>query len=153
MHRLLALLAACVVFTPGATASSAVSVKAAYNANLKATILVDARGLTLYYYAGDSPKTSVCVNDPQFHCSKLWPPLVVQGAPVAGKGAKKSLLGTLKREDGRTQVTYAGHPLYRYQGGVSGPPDRKPGDVYGQAAVSQWWVLSPTGKTIKTPRR
>jgi hypothetical protein len=35
---------------------------------------------------------------------------------------------------------------------VGGPPHKKAGDVYGQGALYQWWVLSPLGKTIKKPR-
>jgi predicted lipoprotein with Yx(FWY)xxD motif len=93
------------------------------------------------------------VNDPTYHCSKLWPPLLTSGSPVAGKGVKASLLGTVRRSDnGKLQVRYAGHPLYRYAGGVSGPPDTKPGDVDGQGAVSIWFVLSPSGEVIKKGR-
>lgn len=133
-------------------------VKAAYNQNLKATILVTSSGLTLYEYVADNTRNQTpypaCVNDPTNHCTKLWPPLLTSGRPKAGKGVKASLLGTVVRSDnGKMQVTYAGHPLYRYAGGVSGPPDAKPGDVYGQNALSIWYVLSPSGKPIKKPRQ
>jgi predicted lipoprotein with Yx(FWY)xxD motif len=136
--------------------AAATVVKTAYNQDLKAAILVTGTGLTLYEYFSDVPNQHpypFCVNDPTYHCSKLWPPLLTTGKPIAGKGVKASLLGTVVRDDNhKTQVTYAGHPLYRYAGGVSGPPDKKPGDVYGQNAVSIWYVLSPSGKPIKKPR-
>src|SRR3954452_23145480 len=131
-------------------------VKTAYNQDLKAAILVTATGLTVYEYLADVPNQHPypsCINDPTYHCSKLWPPLLTAGKPIAGKGVNSSLLGTVVRDDNhKTQVTYAGHPLYRYVGGVSGPPDKKPGDVYGQGAVSIWYVLAPSGKPIKKPR-
>jgi hypothetical protein len=41
------------------------------------------------------------------------PPLMARGKPIAGRGLKSSLLGTIRRANGVRQVTYAGHPLYR----------------------------------------
>ena len=55
------------------------------------------------------------------------------------------MLGTTSRSDGQPQVTYAGHPLYGYQG------DGKPGDTTGQGSTwfgAPWYVLSPAGKQI-----
>ena len=147
---------ALVAWSSTASSGTGTTVKAAFNADLKTTILVTGGGLTLYEYVADYPKQQpypFCVNDPTYHCSKLWPPLLTTGSPLAGKGVKASLLGTVRRSDnGKTQVTYAGHPLYRYAGGVSGPPDTKPGDVYGQGAVSIWYVISPAGKVVKKAR-
>ena len=58
---------------------------------------------------------------------------------------EKTSLGTTKRKDGKLEVTYGGHPLYRF---VS---DRHPGQTTGQG-VNQfggpWWVLSAAGKEI-----
>jgi predicted lipoprotein with Yx(FWY)xxD motif len=49
----------------------------------------------------------------------LWPALLTNGAPVAGSGVKPGLLGSVTRTDlpglpAVQQVTYAGHPLYRF---------------------------------------
>ena len=55
------------------------------------------------------------------------------------------MLGTTKRSDGKPQVTYNGHPLYRYEA------DQKPGDTNGQglnAFGGAWFVLSPTGNKV-----
>jgi predicted lipoprotein with Yx(FWY)xxD motif len=145
--------AASVSVVRAATGSGTV-VKAAYNTDLKATILVTSTGLTLYEYLGDDPAHQPypnCRNDPTYHCTKYWPPLMTEGAPVAGKGVQSRLLGTVKRPGGAVQVTYAGHPLYRF-GDPSAPHDRKPGDVYGQQANYLWYVLAPSGKPIKKPR-
>ena len=59
---------------------------------------------------------------------------------------KASLLGTTKRSDGTTEVTYDGHPLYRYAG------DAKPGDTAGQGSDgfgALWWVVKPDGSAIE----
>ena len=45
------------------------------------------------------------------------------------------MLGTLKRSDGKVQVTYGGKPLYLYSG------DKKAGDVKGQGAGGIWHAL------------
>ena len=104
-------------------------------------ILVDSRGITLYDFVKDKGKMSACYGA----CAALWPPLITHGKPVAGPGARASLLGTTKRTDGSLQVTYGGHPLYYFV------TDRKPGQTTGQG-VNQfgglWWVLSAAGKEI-----
>jgi predicted lipoprotein with Yx(FWY)xxD motif len=104
-------------------------------------ILVDRRGITLYDFPPDKGTTSVCYGA----CAALWPPLITNGKPVAGRGVRPSLLGTTKRKDGKLQVTYGRHPLYYF---VS---DRKPGQITGQG-VNQfggpWWVVSPAGREI-----
>ena len=105
-------------------------------------ILADRRGRALYLFTHDGAK-SRCYGD----CAKAWPPLLTKGAPRARARVKQKLLGTVKRSDGRKQVTYDGHPLYGYQG------DTKPGDTNGQGINgfgAPWYVLSPTGKQITT---
>jgi predicted lipoprotein with Yx(FWY)xxD motif len=51
----------------------------------------------------------------------LWPALLTNGAPIAGPGVNRRLLGTVTRTDlnlpgvpSVKQVTYAGYPLYRF---------------------------------------
>jgi predicted lipoprotein with Yx(FWY)xxD motif len=137
-------LALALAVSAAAAPSKAVVVKAAYNKALKATILVDGRGFTLYFWTADVPKNnSVCDTDPG--CAKLWAPL---GAPAtAGAGVKASLLGI--STDGKV-ATYNGHPLYFFRGGAGvGPADRKPGQLNGQGVYQVWWVLTPKGTAIK----
>jgi predicted lipoprotein with Yx(FWY)xxD motif len=123
-------------------------VKVALNKELGKSILVDARGRTLYMFRADSRNKSTCVDDATYHCSKLWPPLRTTGKPRAGRGVKSSLLGLIKRRDGAAQVTYAGHPLYTDAGSpsVSLAPDTKPGDVNGQGFLGVWFAIAPSGK-------
>jgi predicted lipoprotein with Yx(FWY)xxD motif len=104
-------------------------------------ILVDSNGRTLYLFQKDSGTTSACTGP----CATFWPPVTVTGTPTAGSGAKASLIGTTKRSDGSTQVTYNGHPVYLYGG------DHKAGDTTGQGIVAfggGWFVLSPAGTQI-----
>lgn len=66
---------------------------------------------------------------------------------MARAGAKQALLGTIRRADGSKQVTYAGHPLYRYV------QDRQPGQTTGEGLQlfgGGWEVLSPAGKKIES---
>jgi predicted lipoprotein with Yx(FWY)xxD motif len=54
-------------------------------------------------------------------------------------------LGSIKRADGTTEATYAGHPLYTYAG------DSKPGDTLGQGLDqfgAEWYALAPDGKKV-----
>ena len=73
------------------------------------TVLTDAKGLTLYWFAPDTPTASKCTGS----CAAYWPP--VAGTPAAGPGVTGKL-GTIKRSDGSLQATYDGHPLYTYVG-------------------------------------
>ena len=105
-------------------------------------ILVGANGKTLYLFEADTSTQSTCSGA----CAQAWPPLTTTGAPKAGSAASASLLGTTKRTDGTTQVTYNGHPLYYF---VS---DTKAGDTTGEGSTAfgaGWDVLSPTGAKIE----
>ena len=82
------------------------------------TVLTNAKGLALYWFAPDTSARSVCYGT----CAAYWPP--VTGAPVAGPGVT-GRIGTISRTDGGTQVTYDEHPLYTYVG------DTAPGQASG----------------------
>jgi predicted lipoprotein with Yx(FWY)xxD motif len=102
-------------------------------------IVVDAEGVTLYRFLADTGSESTCYDE----CEDAWPPLTVDGEPVAGDGVDSSLLGTSERTDGSTQVTLDGHPLYVFAS------DEAAGDVNGQGVGDVWFVVSPSGKAIK----
>src|SRR5512132_2541270 len=103
-------------------------------------ILVDANGRTLYLFEKDKGATSSCSGA----CASIWPPLTA-GKAKGGTGVTAAELGTTKRSDGKTEITYAGHPLYTYAG------DQKPGAVAGQGLDqfgAEWYVLAPDGHKI-----
>jgi predicted lipoprotein with Yx(FWY)xxD motif len=105
------------------------------------TFLVGPKGHTLYLFEKDKTKKSTCSGD----CATAWPPLLTTGKPKAAGAAKASLLGTTKRDDGTTQVTYKGHPLYYFF------KDTKAGDTQGEGVNgfgAAWYVVAPSGTKI-----
>ena len=124
--------------SPEVTSSQTATVKVAHRSLGK--VLVDSKGRTLYLFKKDSRNKSACFG----YCADNWPPLRVSGKPKAGRGVRPGLLGSIKR-GGKRQVTYNGHPLYRYAG------DQQAGDLNGQglnAFGALWYVVSPAGRAI-----
>jgi predicted lipoprotein with Yx(FWY)xxD motif len=124
----------------GTTTPSGVATVAATSTSL-GTILVDGSGRTLYLFEKDQPNQSACSGA----CVAAWPVDSSSGAPKAGSGVKASLLGTIKRSDGSTQVTYNRHPLYYFA------RDSGPGQQNGQgvdAFGAEWYVVTPAGKAV-----
>jgi predicted lipoprotein with Yx(FWY)xxD motif len=106
------------------------------------TILFDGRGFVLYVFTRDSRTHSLCTGA----CAKAWPPYLARGRLEASAGAVAKLLGTIRRADGTTQITYAGRPLYYYVG------DRMPGQILCQDVSEyggRWLVVRPTGKPVR----
>src|SRR3954454_2502407 len=93
---------------PPAYAATAPTLRVA--ASRYGPIVVDHRGRTLYLFTRDTGRASRCSGA----CARAWPPALVRGRLRAGRGIRRSLLGTIRRRDGGRQLTYAGHPLYRY---------------------------------------
>jgi len=105
--------------------------------------LVDEEGKTLYLWEADKNGTSTCTGP----CAAAWPPVTTSGAPLAGSGVDKALLGTVKRADGTEQVTYNGHPLYYFVG------DTAAGTAKGQGSKAfgaSWYVVNAKGSKIDT---
>jgi predicted lipoprotein with Yx(FWY)xxD motif len=128
----LALMAAGSYAAPMATQNV---VAAAKNAKLGKTILVDRRGRTLYHLSVERNGRFICTNS---FCLSLWHPLVVpRGTTPAGA----RFLSTVRRPDGRRQVTYRGAPLYTFV------QDRKRGDVNGDGFkdVGVWHPATVSG--------
>ena len=107
-------------------------------------VLVDSQGRTLYLFEKDTGTTSTCTSE----CAVNWPPLLANGMPTLGSGASASLIGTSKRPDGKSQVTYNGHPLYRFL------KDTKAGDTNGEglnAFGGSWFAVSAAGDKVSGP--
>jgi predicted lipoprotein with Yx(FWY)xxD motif len=84
-------------------------------------VITNSKGRTLYELSSESssPVTVYCTAG----CATVWLPLLTKGAPTASGDAMGSLLGTAKRPDGSTQVTYNGYLVYTYTGDTAAGQD------------------------------
>jgi predicted lipoprotein with Yx(FWY)xxD motif len=107
-------------------------------------ILTTSRGMTIYEFSRDRRNSDRCVKIRG--CLATWPAVTTKGRPVAGRGVKASLLGTIKLPSGARQVTYNGHPLYTYVGDF-GP---RQVDYVGFSMFGGTWdALNAAGKVVK----
>jgi predicted lipoprotein with Yx(FWY)xxD motif len=105
--------------------------------------LVDGQGHTLYLFQKDEEGESYCNGA----CAAVWPPLETSSKPSGTGGIDAAALGTIERDDGETQVTYRGHPLYYYAADAS-----KPGKTKGEELEqfgSEWYVVGSNGKPVE----
>ncbi len=125
----------------GSAASTSASSPASSGTALKTanisgvTVLTNAKGFTLYWFAPDTSTKSNCNGS----CAQIWPP--VKGAATAGAGVTGKL-GTITRSDGSAQATYNGHPLYTYTA------DTAPGQANGNginASGGVWHEVTASG--------
>jgi predicted lipoprotein with Yx(FWY)xxD motif len=130
--------------TPAAGGNSSSSAPAAAGGNTVTVktigsqqVLVDSKGMTLYWFAIDTSTKSNCTGS----CLTYWPP--VKGPVTAGSGVTGTL-GTITGSDGTKQATYMGHPLYTYVG------DSAPGQNKGNGlnlSGGLWYEMTVSGST------
>lgn len=104
-------------------------------------MLFNSKRQAIYIFQRDRRNKSNCYGE----CAAAWPPVFTKGRPRAGKGIKSSILGTIKRRDGKRQVTYAGKPLYYYA--HEGPGEVKCHDVNLNGGF--WWAIGADGKRLQ----
>jgi predicted lipoprotein with Yx(FWY)xxD motif len=118
---------------PSSEQTSAARVKTASNATLGGTVLVDAKGMTIYHLSGEANGKFICTSSA---CVQVWHPVTTSaaGTPSGSVGS----LGTVKRPDGTEQVTYKGMPLYTFTG------DQALGQAKGQGLkdVGTWTAVT-----------
>lgn len=100
-------------------------------------MLFDARGQAIYLFDLETTTEPRCYRE----CAEAWPPVLTEGRPRAGRGLDQRLLGTTRRNDGTTQVTYGGHPLYFYA--HEAPREVRCHDVLLNGGT--WYVVRPDG--------
>ena len=136
------LVMAAAVLTAAAAAASRSGAVVKLRQSTLGQILVDSHGRTLYVWAHDKHHNSTCYGA----CALYWPAFTTHGKPKALAGARQALVSTTRRRDGRLQVTYHGHPLYRFSG------DSKPGDTSGEGLTDfggRWDPVSAAGLAVQ----
>ena len=95
------------------------------------SIVVDAEGRTLYRFTAEAQGVPVCTGA----CVATWQPAIVTDAADL-----PAHVATVKRPDGgKLQLTYDGHPLYRYAG------DQSKSDANGEGVGGLWYVVKAGG--------
>ncbi|MFF1251922.1 hypothetical protein ACFVYC_05435 [Pseudarthrobacter sp. NPDC058329] len=104
-------------------------------------IVVDAKGMSLYYFTKDvkDSGTSACTEG----CLTAWPPLLTTSDEPKVEGVTGTV-GTITTPEGAKQVTLNGMPLYYYV------KDTKAGDILGQGVNDVWYLADPAGEMITT---
>ena len=95
--------------------------------------VLTADGQTVYLFTKDKPGETRCVDQ----CAQVWPPIIVTRHPDT-RGDIPGKLGTVKRDDGRRQLTYNDVPVYLY---IEDAPHSD--DANGQDVDHEWYVLKP----------
>ncbi len=96
------------------------------------TVLTNNQGLTLYSLSVEKHGHFICTGT----CVSTWIPLLVRpGVKPTGPVA----LGTVKRPNGKRQVTFNGRPLYTFDG------DSRKGEANGEGFkdVGTWHAAAP----------
>jgi predicted lipoprotein with Yx(FWY)xxD motif len=146
----LMLLSACAKSTTSSTAGGGGSTTAQTGSTTIATttvagmgtVLVDSRGFVLYVLPSESSGKIMCTGQ----CATAWPPVLLPAgvmSATAGSGVSATALGTIKRPDGGTEVTYHQMPLYLFTG------DTSPGQATGQG-VEGFTVATTKGSGAPT---
>ncbi|HEX2256607.1 MAG TPA: hypothetical protein VHG92_07890 [Afifellaceae bacterium] len=129
---------------PGQSAEGPAALHAAEHEE-HGSYIVDQKGMALYLFEADnrggegSQAESACRDD----CATAWPPFLTEGDPQAHDELKGELLGTIERDEGATQVTYNGWPLYRFAA------DAEPGHTRGhdiETHGAEWYLVTPEGE-------
>jgi predicted lipoprotein with Yx(FWY)xxD motif len=100
-------------------------------------MLFDQRNQAIYLFDAESDGTPACYDE----CAADWPPVLTEGTPQAAGQVQNGLLGTVQRNDGTTQLTYGGHPLYFYAHEDPGQVLCHDVEEYG----GTWLVVTPEG--------
>ena len=101
------------------------------------SMLFNSKKQAIYIFENDGRGKPVCYGE----CAEAWPPVFANGKPQAAEGVDRTLLGTVKRRDGKAQVTYADKPLYYYA--HEGPGEVRCHNVNLNGGL--WWVVGPGG--------
>jgi len=129
------LLAACAQAGSGSGSPSAGGIEVTVSQTSAGDALAGADGMTLYVFANDTDGTSTCTGD----CAAKWPPLMGDGSDVVAGSGVSGTFGTTTRDDGSSQITHNGQPLYYFA------DDEAAGDAKGDG-FGGVWSIAPVGE-------
>jgi len=131
---------AVALFAPNAGAAQSKRVaKQTPSASLNRNVLANLQGRTLYTLSAEKNGRFICTGT----CLSAWRPLLIAAAT---KPLGPVPLGTVKRPEGKTQVTYKGRPLYSFSG------DSKAGDANGEGITDVGtWHAATTANPVPLP--
>jgi predicted lipoprotein with Yx(FWY)xxD motif len=149
MRTLFVLLAVAAAVVPSASATrsepgsqSATQLTLTLKSTRYGKILFDSRNRVLYGFTRDRRGgPSQCYGG----CARAWPVYYSKGSLRAGRGVRQGMIGTVRRRDGRRQITYNGWPLYYYA--HEGPGEVKCQNVREFGGL--WLVVKPDGKLVR----
>lgn len=106
--------------------------------------ITDPFGRSLYTFSKDRNNSSACAGK----CADDWTPYAEPQVTTGGDATfDRTKIGTITRADSKTQITYAGKPLYFYSG------DHAANEITGQSKKDYggtWYLVAPSGAAIKT---
>jgi len=111
--KTLTLLAAAVAALAVGSASAATRAPAVrYVDDRFGPILATSKKQALYYWTRENDFRVHCTGD----CARLWPPRVVRSKAIVPRHVTgiKGTFGTIRRPDGRLQLTFNRRPVYSY---------------------------------------
>jgi predicted lipoprotein with Yx(FWY)xxD motif len=133
MRALLILIATLTIAAPAEAAGTKITAASSQFG----TMLWGPNRQAIYVFEKDGRNKTNCRDE----CAKAWPPVYTSGKPVAGKGVRSSLLGSIRRGS-RRQVTYRGRPLYSYAHESAG--EVRCHNVFLNGG--NWWVIGADGR-------
>ena len=119
--------------------SGSAALAVAANSTIGKSILVDAKGMTVYLFVPDGANA---MSQVPANIKANWPPVTATGTPAAGTGLDASKLTVQTQADGTKQLSYNGHLLYTFAG------DAAAGDAKGQGLGGNWYVLTADGQKV-----
>jgi predicted lipoprotein with Yx(FWY)xxD motif len=135
MKTLVVIVAAVAALSIGSASAATRSPAVRYVDDRFGPILATPKKQALYYWTQENDFRIHCTGS----CARLWPPLVVRNRAAVTRhlAGIKGTFGTIRRPDGRLQVTFNRRPLYTYV--HEGPTQVLCNDVNG------WFVVRLRG--------
>jgi len=102
-------------------------------------VLVNQNNQAMYFFASDLGTESSCKGG----CADAWPPIIAElGDLDLDRELDLEYFGTITREDGESQITYKGWPLYYFSPDADGELEAA-GEITGDGLGNAFFVAKP----------